>query len=153
MSLILSIFRVRLHGLLRLRPATKSLRLDCLGAYCIRCCEVMGGDVVVTDDEAKPIQAFLLKKRSGVQTLKAKGCTCVLLENGLCSQYDSRPKGCQDYPWYNIGGSLFYDSGCPGMHTDRDERPDVGTIRNIETYLSSIPLRLRQIVTWVLTSW
>lgn len=153
MSLILSILRVRFHGLLRLRPANRPLRLECLGTSCSRCCNVMGGEVVVTDAEAEAMHRFLLKKRSGVLTLKAKGCACALLEAGKCSRYDARPKGCQDYPWYNIDGSLYYDSGCPGIRGDVDWRPYTAAIRGIETYLADIPFSLRRFVTWVLISW
>ena len=153
MSLILSILRVRFAGLLRLRPANRPMRLECLGASCGLCCKVMGGEVVVTDAEAQAIENFLLKKKSGVFTLKANGCSCALLVDGMCSRYDARPKGCKDYPWYSIGESLYYDSGCPGMHDDEDGRPDVSAIRGLETYLSDIPFILRRFMTWVLTFW
>ena len=154
MRLLLKIIEIRFKGLLRLRPATTPLRLDCLGVACGLCCQIMGGEVAVfDDDDVDPVQRYLVKRRGGTQTIKGNGCVCTLYEDGLCSRHSNRPKSCREYPWYNVGGVLFYDTGCPGMRLDRDERPNVTDIRPIGQYLDELPRYLRGPVVFILSLW
>lgn len=152
-KLIVKIILVRLHGLLRLRPATTGMRLECLGNECGKCCKVMGGEVVVAAHEAPPIAEHLSKLKSSVLKLGSNGCACALLAQGLCTKYDQRPKGCREYPWYNINNSLYYDAGCPGIKFDVDDRPRISTIELAETYYSPLPTFVRRIVFKVMKSW
>lgn len=144
---------IRLHGLLRLRAATGPVRLECLGAECGKCCKLMGGEVVVTPSEAAPLSEHLVKITRTTSTIRGNGCTCVLLVNGLCSKYDYRPKGCRDYPWYNIDGKLYYDAGCPGIKHDYDDRPNVSEISSIEVYYGILPKPLRAVVIKLMRAW
>ncbi len=136
--LVKSIATARRRGLYRLRPADVPARLVCLKDKCAICCKSIGTPVV-TDAEAERIGADILMKDDNAMFIKSEDCTCSLLKNGLCSIYPVRPKGCREYPWYNIGGKLYYDAGCPGMKYDIDERPDVGDIQPFENFLPNTP--------------
>jgi Fe-S-cluster containining protein len=152
-KLILKIIFVRFHGLLRLRPATTRMRLECLGNDCGKCCKLMGGEVVVAAHEAGPIAEHLSELTANALKLRSNGCACALLARGLCMKYDQRPKGCREYPWYNINNSLYYDAGCPGIKFDVDDRPGISNIALAETYYSALPEFLRAIVFKVLRRW
>ena len=71
--------------------------------------------------------------------LKSIKGACAQLKDNTCTCYGSRPRGCQEYPWYTIGGRLHYDKGCPGLLFDRDERPDPKSLRELAEYLPSRP--------------
>jgi Fe-S-cluster containining protein len=105
----------------------------------------MAGDVVVTSEEAKRLPPTAIDTFDTTSVLKTSCDGCVLLNNNYCGQYMNRPKGCVDYPYYNIGGQLFFDKGCPGMTFDQDGRPDVTAITPIESYLP-----ISSFWTWVL---
>ena len=71
--------------------------------------------------------------------MKSNKSTCCLLKDGLCSIYPDRPKGCREYPWYNIEGRLYYDAGCPGIMHNKDECPDVNDIQPFENFFPDMP--------------
>jgi Fe-S-cluster containining protein len=144
---------IRWHGLLRLRPATAPVRLECLGAECGKCCNLMGGEVVVTPSEAPLLSKHLVQISQSTSVIEGNGCTCSLLVNGLCSKYDSRPKGCREYPWYNVNGALYYDAGCPGIKYDYDDRPKISTITSIENYYGILPKTIRRVVIKLMNVW
>lgn len=136
---LVPLLRARKAGLLRLRAAQKPIRFECLGARCRRCCSVMGGGIILrSEGEANLLPAESVECVDRTWRIKDERGVCTLLKGGRCVCYQSRPKGCQEYPWYNISGNLYYDRGCPGMKTDGDNRPDIAGIAPIETYL---PLR------------
>jgi len=89
---------------------------------------------VVTRTEAVQLPPESTVRVGKVIVLKSANGSCSSLKNKLCSIYDQRPKGCQEYPWYNINGDLHYDSGCPGIRSDKDGRPDISTISPIDAY-------------------
>jgi Fe-S-cluster containining protein len=128
-----SIVKARKVGLMRLRPATEITRLDCLMAACAKCCKNLGSPRV-TPQEAEKIGSEHLSRFGDALFTKSCGGTCTLLREGLCGIYDVRPRGCREYPWYNIDGKLYFDSGCPGIKHDRDERPKVGGIQPWENF-------------------
>ncbi len=148
LTLIRAVLKARANGLLRLTPATEPTRLDCLAAACARCCKSLGAPRV-TDSEAKHIDEAALVRTRVANFVRSRGTVCCLLEDGLCSIYSQRPRGCIEYPWYNIGGRLYYDSGCPGIRHDQDERPAVGDIGPFEEFFGGAPrLLVRLIRAW-----
>lgn len=153
LGLVKTLLRVRWRGLLRLRPANHTLRLECVGEGCGRCCNVMGGGVVVTPDEANRIGPRFVAIQRGASTLRANGLRCCLLTEGNCRAYDARPRGCREYPWYNLDGRLYYDSGCPGIRSDRDERPNVSAISPVAVYLPALPISLRRAAIAIMRVW
>jgi Fe-S-cluster containining protein len=93
------------------------------------------GTPVVTPAEAENIAAeSLVKDKHGKIFTRSENSVCCLLKKGLCSIYSVRPRGCREYPWYNIAGRLYYDSGCPGMKHDKDQRPNVNDIMPFEDF-------------------
>lgn len=142
LSVLTAVARARWAGLLRIRPADAPLAFNCLGKECGLCCEVTGGAVVT---EKSP--------RCGrAKILGAVGGRCNALSNGQCAIYASRPRGCREYPWYNVGGRLHYDIGCPGVSPSGDDRPDASTIAAIESYYL-LPRWLRAIAIWLILRW
>ena len=89
------------------------------------------------------------------EELVLKRCVgeCALLSDRACSAYELRPKACRDYPWYNLGGQLFYDRGCPGIMFDSDQRPDPQGIREFAWYLRGWPHIFRVLFTLALRVW
>ena len=130
MNLVLlkAIFKAKRNGLYRLVEADGPTRLDCLSEKCAKCCKCLGSPVVSVD-EAENIDEGVIYKCQNGMFIKSDNSICTLLNEGLCSIYHHRPRGCREYPWYNIGGVLYYDSGCPGIKHDADERPDVEGIQ------------------------
>ena len=131
--LLKSVFRARKQGLYRIVPADKPMRLDCLMDKCAICCEAIGTPVI-TDDEAKRIGEEKVIKTDDAIFMRSMDCACPFLEKGICSIHKIRPNSCREYPWYNIGGRLYYDKGCPGVKYDRDERPNVQDIEPFERF-------------------
>lgn len=84
--------------------------------------------------------------------LRNIGGTCCLLKDKLCTSYDQRPRGCHEYPWYNVGGQLYYDKGCPGIVFDADGRPAVSKVSFIEQYIP-VPALARSILTTIFRIW
>ena len=78
--------------------------------------------------------------------IKSDDCTCTLLKNGLCSIYPHRPKGCREYPWYNIDGKLYYDSGCPGLKFDIDEHLDISKIQPFDNFFPNTPRSIVRLI-------
>lgn len=148
--LIRIIFYARKKGLLHLRKADAPIRLDCIGGECGLCCDVLGGGVVVTEEDALKIGEPSLVRSGKSIKLKSNGFACALLKDKACSCYSARPQGCREYPWYRIDGQLYYDSGCPGMKHDRDERPAVYSIKPFDNYLPGIPKFLQRIIKKIL---
>lgn len=142
-SVARAIIRARRAGLLRLRPATAPVSFACLGARCGLCCEVTGGGVVDRTSSSSCGKAALMQ---------ATGGRCGALRDGRCSIYSDRPSGCREYPWYNVGGRLFFDSGCPGMKTEIEGRPSVTSIGTIEDYFQ-LPSLLRRVAIAAVSRW
>lgn len=151
-TVISAIWRSRCAGLLRLRRADIPIFLECLGGECGLCCSVMGGDVVIQENELQQLPSGSLRARGDVIVLKSTSGRCTLLKNNRCSYYEGRPRGCREYPWYKINGEVYYDRGCPGMSTGHDGRPAVGDLSPIEVYLSVAPIVQRTLV-WIFTHW
>ncbi len=128
-----AIVKARKSGLLRLVPAAGPVRLDCLAEKCAKCCTNLGTPAV-TPAEAEKIGYKFIQKDKNRMYVRSKDGLCCLLKNGLCSRYWCRPRGCREYPWYNINGRLYYDSGCPGIKHDKDQRPDISDIQPFENY-------------------
>lgn len=141
MGLVKAIWRTRKAGLLRLRPAVGTLSFQCLGASCSLCCKVTGGGVVATQTGCG--RAALMPSSGGV---------CSMLSAGRCTIHASRPQGCREYPWYNVDGSLYFDSGCPGVRSKGDQRPDVLTIAPFESYFA-LPAWLQGLLKRVVRVW
>ena len=144
-QLIRTIYRVRRAGLSRLRKATIPTRLECIGGECGLCCEVMGDAVVVDGDEATKIGTEWIVFAESTPVLRSEEGACCFLKKRLCLIYSKRPRGCQEYPWYNIDGILYYDAGCPGIKHDRDERPGLNDITPLKAYFQGLP----KVVLWV----
>jgi sodium/pantothenate symporter len=142
--LIKSVIKAQGNGFYRFIPQTEPTRLICLKDKCAKCCRVIGTPVV-TPAEAQAIgYASLMKDRDAI-FVKSDNCACTLLKDGLCSVYPRRPKGCREYPWYNIDGRLYCDAGCPGVKYDRDERPDIGDVQPFDNFFPYIP----KLVVWL----
>jgi Fe-S-cluster containining protein len=94
----------------------------------------MGGGVVSEKRSGMNIVSGVAGKCSKKSFLPAQKGSCTLLKDNLCTYYNDRPRGCREYPWYNVGGKLYYDKGCPGIRSDLDERPAVDSIARIESY-------------------
>lgn len=147
-----AVARARLSGLLRLRKATHTTRLICNGGDCGLCCNVMGGDIVVTPQDLTRLPEDIIENFGDVIVLKNVDGVCSQLVNNRCQCYNSRPAGCREYPWYSVNGELFYDSGCPGIVHDRDERPDVSSLTPIEVFLP-LPRTLRWLFVFLFRLW
>lgn len=131
--LIKAVKKAKKNGLLRLVPADVPVRLDCLADKCALCCRTLGAPVL-TEAEAEKIPAEIVDRTRTGTFVRSRDCVCCLLKDNLCSLYADRPKGCAEYPWYNIDQKLYYDSGCPGIKFDEDQRPDVGGIQPFENF-------------------
>lgn len=135
MTAAIAILRARRAGLVRLRAADRPMRIECLGAACGLCCSVMGGGVVVQDHhDANRLPSTALGKCRTGSVLSSNEGACTFYKSGMCSVYQQRPRGCREYPWYNIDGRLYYDKGCPGVRFDTEGRPPVWTIAAVEKY-------------------
>ena len=136
--LIRAVIKARRNGLLRLVPATGPTRLDCLADKCIKCCTTLGSPVV-TPAEAEKIGYQSIQRGKHGMFIKSKNSVCCLFRDGLCSIYSDRPRGCWEYPWYNIDGQLYYDAGCPGIKHDKGECPNVDDIQPFENFFPGTP--------------
>ena len=143
--LIKAIIKARREGLLRLVPATSATRLDCLKDKCAKCCRTLGTPVVTSQEAKKIGYQSILKGKHGM-FVKSNNSVCCLLKNGLCSVYPARPRGCREYPWYNIDSRLYYDSGCPGIKHDEDKRPIVNDIQPLEKFFPLTPQLILRLV-------
>ena len=140
--LIRAIIKARRNGLLRLVPAIGPTRVDCLAEKCAKCCRTPGMPVVTAAEADRIGHQWILKDKSGM-FVKSENGACCLLKDGLCSLYSDRPKGCREYPWYNVNGQLYYDSGCPGIKHDKDQRPNINDIQPFENFF---PLTTRPVI-------
>ena len=131
--LIKAVIKARRNGLLRLVPATGMIRFDCLAADCARCCKTMGTPVV-TPEEADKIGYESIVRDKNAMFVQSSNSVCCLLKAGLCSIYSNRPRGCREYPWYNIDGRLYYDAGCPGVSHNKGQYPSVEDIQPFEKF-------------------
>jgi Fe-S-cluster containining protein len=136
--LIKSVLKARRNGLYRFKLPAGPVRLVCLKDKCAKCCKVIGTPVV-TPQEAEKIGLASLMTDKGAMFIKSDDCVCILLKNGLCSIYPRRPRGCREYPWYNIDGRFYYDSGCPGLKFDIDETPNVSEIQPFDNFFPNTP--------------
>ncbi|HEG43504.1 MAG TPA: hypothetical protein ENH94_05595 [Phycisphaerales bacterium] len=139
--LIRSVLAARKNKLYRLVTANKPMRLECLKDACSVCCNVIGTPLI-TEEEAAKIGAESVMENKNAKFIRSERCVCSLLKDGLCSIHPVRPKGCREYPWYNVNGKLYYDRGCPGVKYDRDERPDVNDIQPFEGFFPHTPKHL-----------
>jgi len=144
--LIKAIIKARREGLLRLVPATSATYLDCLKDKCAKCCRTLGTPVVTSLEAEKIAAESLLKDKHGRIFTRSENSVCCLLKDGLCSIYSVRPRGCREYPWYNIDGRLYYDSGCPGIKHDGDKRPIVNDIQPLEKFFPLTPQLILRLV-------
>ncbi|MFC1737806.1 YkgJ family cysteine cluster protein [Planctomycetota bacterium] len=146
--LLKNVIKGRRAGLLHLAPADKPMRLDCLAEKCAECCKYFGGPAV-TSQEAERIGSEAIITRRNALFVKSQNGICCVLKAGLCSRYAARPKGCREYPWYNIDGRLYYDAGCPGIKFDKDERPEVKDIQPFENFFPGTPKLLVRILKYI----
>ncbi len=137
-TLIKAIFKAKTNGLLRLVSASQATRLDCLADKCAKCCKTLGTPVT-TPQEAEKIGFDSIEKCQKSMFIKSNKCVCSLLKDNLCSIYLVRPRGCREYPWYNVDSRLYFDSGCPGIKHDIDERPDADSIQPFENFFPLTP--------------
>lgn len=140
-----AIFKAKRNGLLRLVPATEPTRLDCLTHTCAKCCMTPGAPVVTPQEAEKIGYQWVVKGKCGM-FVRSDNSVCCLLKDGLCSLYSNKPSGCREYPWYNIDGQLYYDSGCPGVRHDKDERPNIDDIQPFENFFPRTP----RLVLWLI---
>ena len=154
--LLRTVARSRLHGLLRLRAVTTAVRLECPPGQCGLCCRVMG-DAVHVDTQERSLLVQISENRglnsTGTALPHSTAGACLLLENSSCSIYDQRPRSCREYPWYNIDGLLFVDTGCPGIRFDSAASPQPSAITPIEVLLQELPLPLAKILKWIFSKW
>ena len=136
--LIKAVLKAKRRGLLHLVPAKGPTCFVCLADQCGKCCRTIGTPIV-TAKEAERIDPEWLVKDKNAIFVKSNRSTCCLLKDCLCSIHSIRPKSCWEYPWYNIAGTLYYDTGCPGIKHDRDERPDVNDIQPFEGFFPGMP--------------
>jgi Fe-S-cluster containining protein len=112
----------------------------------------MGGGVTVARDESKQMRTDAIVQVGKVIMLKSIGGRCSQLKAGACECYSVRPKGCAEYPWYNINGMLYYDSGCPGILFDERSHPKASELMPIDRYLVG-PSWLKKIIVRLLQAW
>lgn len=154
LAIFRSIIAARRHGLMRLRAANRPLRLDCLAEECGLCCQVFGGAITIRPNEKDAlVQINAATSDSRGTVLRHSGTRCSLLKDNLCAIYDTRPRSCREYPWYLIQGQLYYDSGCPGIKSDVDGRPDVRSLTTFREYVDSLPQFAQRFVEMFLTRW
>jgi len=132
-ALIKTILKAKSNGLLHLVPASEPTRLDCLADKCAKCCKTIGVPVV-TIAESEKIDATAIVRTTHGMFIRANKGVCCLLKDNSCSIYADRPKGCREYPWYNVNGRLYYDKGCPGIKHDIDQRLQADTIQPFENF-------------------
>ena len=144
------LIRARIAGLIRIRRVKGPIRLECND--CGLCCRSLEG-TFVEENEAPPLrQSGGIDGTPGALRLLCHGTSCVLLASGRCSQYIHRPRGCREYPWYNIAGNLYYDKGCPGIRHDYDEHPEPESLRPIDHYFP-LPASIRRLVYFLIHRW
>jgi len=132
-TLIKAVMKARRNGLLRLTSAETAVGLECLAEKCGKCCKNLGSPVVTQNEATKIAPENIYTNKFG-SFIKSHNSTCTLLQNNLCSIYETRPKGCSEFPFYNIGGKLYYDAGCPGIQFDTDARPNVKDLTPFEDF-------------------
>jgi len=147
-EIIIDIIRIKKRGLLHLKPAKNPLRLECNPNECGLCCRILGntGKIFVSKEDAKTIDPIFLSIENKREFIRSNGQACVCLINNKCDIYKFRPKGCHEYPWYNINGVLYYDTGCPGIKTDFDDRPSIDTIQEFENFYLFAPKFIRYLL-------
>ncbi len=149
--LLKSIYRARRKGLLHLQKADGPVSLKCIGGACGLCCEILGDGIKVTGPESSAIPQEGLYHCNQSFFLKSYGSVCVFLKSKSCSIYPNRPRGCAEYPWYNINGALYFDAGCPGMDKNTDQKPPAESIRDFSYYISGLPPCIQKIIRrWIL---
>jgi Fe-S-cluster containining protein len=136
--LIKAVFKARRKGLFHLVPVTGPTNFTCLAADCAKCCRVIGTPVVTTQEAEKINREWLVRDKNAM-FVKSNKSTCCLLKDSLCSIHPDRPKGCREYPWYNIEGRLYFDAGCPGVKHDKNEHPDLDDIQPFENFFPGMP--------------
>ena len=148
--LIKTVIKARKNGLLHFVPAKDPTHFQCLKDRCHKCCSNLGSPVA-TPTEAEKINPDLIQKAEYGMFIKSHDSVCCLLKDGLCSIYENRPRGCREYPWYNIDGRLYCDAGCPGIKHDTDDRPNVEDIQPFENFFPSTPKILIRLIKRICT--
>jgi Fe-S-cluster containining protein len=148
--LIKAVIKARKTGLLHLAPAKDPTNFECLKNRCHKCCSNLGSPVVIPD-EAEKINPDSIQKAEYGMFIKSQDSVCCLLKDGLCSIYEKRPRGCREYPWYNIDGRLYCDTGCPGIKHDTDDRPNVEDIQPFENFFLGTPKILIRLIKKICT--
>lgn len=143
--LIKAVCMARKRGLLHLRRADKPVNFACLTSKCALCCRLLGSPVV-SEEEAKTINPDSVLINKYGMFIKSNDCICSVLTGNLCTIYPFRPRGCMEYPWYNINGKLYYDAGCPGITINGDNRPDVSEIEPFENFFPKTP----KLIIWII---
>ncbi len=138
MTLLRAIRKARHNGLLRLTPADKPISFLCLSSKCSKCCNNLGSPVL-NPIEAESILLEMIEHIGPHCFMRSKNSICCALDEGYCTIHGVHPRGCKEYPWYNIGGKLYYDAGCPGIGHNGDDRPDIESIQPFENFLPDEP--------------
>ena len=147
------LLKARANGLIRLRKVSKPTRLDCIGGECGLCCRVLGGTNVEPDEMRPLIDVGMIEIDEGVTKLRCvRSSCCALLQDQRCTLYDYRPRGCKEYPWYNIDGKLYFDTGCPGIRHDFDDHPTPETLRPAEFYFP-VAQSMQRLLLWLVRWW
>jgi hypothetical protein len=112
------------------------------------------GATYAEGDEVPPlVQIGAIHFVSGRAQLRCTGQQCTLLQGNECSEYRLRPRGCREYPFYNLSGELYYDSGCPGFSVGIGILPKAQDLRPVELYVTDVPLLLRRMLLWIFKRW
>ncbi len=94
-----------------MKPEQPKIRFECIND-CSNCCQLSGGFVYLTEDEAVAIARYMetsedLFMEWFVRWIDEKLALvdgpeehCIFLENGRCSIYPVRPKQCRTYPFW-----------------------------------------------------
>ena len=163
-QLLCSILNARRQGLLKLRPVSSynGVYFSCLKEQCpVNCCWAFDM-VTVTEQEVDKISLPTYKSH-GVIYLERKNypcktkTACIAFENGKCSVYQSKPKCCNEYPWYKFDGHLYVDIGCPGIQLNIDinvtNSPSITNISDSSKFFSSLPNPVQKITNWILKNY
>ncbi len=117
------------------KPKSFDVRFECV-RDCSACCELSGGFVFLTEEEAETIASYLnLETNLFLQlfTIETEGQLilrdgenehCVFLEEGVCMIYEVRPRQCRTYPFWpeNMKTKAHWNltkTICPGIGQGR----------------------------------
>jgi len=115
----------------KLNPEQIKVRFEC-PSDCSNCCQLSGGFVFLTNEEATAISAYLEAPKElflewftrdvdgNLALVDGEDEHCVFLEEGKCSIYPVRPKQCRTYPFWpeNMKTKAHWNltkKMCPGI--------------------------------------